>query len=334
MDMPTKFIRLDRPFFHQTLVFTLKVVVLVVFGLFLYQSFRHQENLTQLWATFVSQIRPDRSIYLLIALSLVIVNWWLEALKWQRLVRLVLKISVREAFRAVLVGISVSIFTPHRIGEYLGRIILVPPGSRTEAVVALSFGSFIQMILIGALGLFGLTYLASTPYPLPLVHSYRTVWLVAILVIFLLLMYFGSSQIVVFCRRHFGKYLPKFWYYLDFISRFKLPDLFLVFNITLIRIGVYVIQYYLLLLFFDIEVPADMAIATILVGYLIQTGLPLPTLFALLARGEITLILWKFYGVNELSILAASYGLWVINLVMPALVGIIHVMKIKFKSSY
>jgi uncharacterized membrane protein len=53
-----------------------------------------------------------------------------------------------------------------------------------------------------------------------------------------------------------------------------------------------------------------------------------------LARGEIALILWKFYGVNELSILAASYGLWVINLVMPALVGIIYLMKIKFKSSY
>ncbi len=334
MNIPTKFIRLDRPFFNQTLVFTLKVVVLVVFGLFLYQSFRHQENLTQLWATFISQIRPDRSTYLLIALSLVLVNWWLEALKWQRLLQLVHRISVPEAFRAVLVGISVSIFTPHRIGEYLGRIILVPPGSRSEAVVALSFGSFIQMIMIGALGLVGFTYLASTSYPLPLLPGYGTLWLVVILVILLLLMYFRSSQIVVFCRKHFGMFLPKVWSYLDFILGFKLRDLFLVFNITILRIGVYVIQYYLLLLFFDIKVPADMAIATILVGYLIQTGLPLPTLFALLARGEIALILWKFYGVNELSILAASYGLWVINLVMPALVGIMYLMKTKFKSSY
>ena len=49
-------------------------------------------------------------------------NWFLESLKWRFLISKIEKISINRSIRAIFSGITISTFTPNRIGEYGGRV--------------------------------------------------------------------------------------------------------------------------------------------------------------------------------------------------------------------
>jgi hypothetical protein len=80
--------------------------------------------------------------------------------------------------------------------------------------------------------------------------------------------------------------------------------------------------------FFGIKVNLLEGFAGISSIFLIQTGVPLSAGLALLARGEIAVFVWSHFGANELSVLAATFGLFIINLILPALWGAIIIAKI------
>ncbi|MCB0684701.1 MAG: hypothetical protein KDC32_27860, partial [Saprospiraceae bacterium] len=52
-----------------------------------------------------------------------------------------------------------------------------------------------------------------------------------------------------------------------------------------------------------------------------QTSVPLPPLIGLLTRGQMALLVWTPFSGSELSLLAVPFGLFVINLAVPALLG-------------
>ncbi|MCB0665456.1 MAG: flippase-like domain-containing protein [Saprospiraceae bacterium] len=320
------------PSLSRILTIAIKVVVLLVFLYLLYFSFARQKELTALFTEFTKQLNTDRLIYLLFALLLVYANWWLEALKWQKLLVPILPIPFLKAFKSVLIGVTSSIFTPNRVGEYLGRVITIETKYQLAAMTALGFSSLIQLIFLCVLGIGGANYLIWHSYPIPFGNTLTWILVILLPITSILLLKYAKN-LYRYLKSKLGHLWPKLWSQLDYILRLPFGYFGQVIILTGIRISVYVLQYWLLLQFFQIDVPEDLAVATILLGYFIQSGLPLPSFFALIARGEITLFLWNFFAVNELSILAASYGLWVINVVLPALVGMIYVMKIKVKSS-
>src|SRR4051812_2206215 len=60
--------------------------------------------------------------------ALMLLNWSLEALKWEIIVNQLQTIGFLKSLRAIFAGISVSIFTPNRIGEFGGRIFFLEAG--------------------------------------------------------------------------------------------------------------------------------------------------------------------------------------------------------------
>src|SRR5512135_2918364 len=60
-----------------------------------------------------------------LVISLVFVNWGIEARKWQVLLRTMQPFNFFTAYKSVLSGVTLSINTPNRIGEYGGRILYV-----------------------------------------------------------------------------------------------------------------------------------------------------------------------------------------------------------------
>ena len=71
-------------------------------------------------------------------------------------------------------------------------------------------------------------------------------------------------------------------------------------------------------------------IATI---YLLQTSVPLPPLMGLFVRSEVALFVWGMYSANEIAILAATFGLWILNLLIPALIGTVFMLNINVLKS-
>ena len=59
--------------------------------------------------------------------------------------------------------------------------------------------------------------------------------------------------------------------------------------------------------------------------YLMQTSIPLPPFVDVMVRSELVILLWTGFAVNELSVFAASFFIWIINLLIPAFFGLMAI---------
>ena len=85
----------------------------------------------------------QRWALLLSAVMLTLVNWGLEGVKWWMLVKPFEDITLTKAVKSVLIGLTVGFFTPNRVGEPAGRVLLLSEGKRLTGI---------SLVIVGALG--------------------------------------------------------------------------------------------------------------------------------------------------------------------------------------
>jgi hypothetical protein len=243
---------------------------------------------------------------------------------------------------AVLTGISISIFTPNRTGDYLGRVFILEKGNHIEGVLLTIVGSFAQFIVTLCVGLFfGLAFIDVYLKDSFHIHEYfysGMILLVPALVFIILLIYFNIgvfSDII-------SRYVPARWNKInDYARIFKSMnsiELRHVLLLSFFRYLVFSAQFYLLLRFFGAELPIGQALILIPIIYLIMLVIPSVALTELGIRGSVSIFVIMMYfkaagntGKDpELAILAASSVLWLINLIIPALMGTFFVFRLKF----
>jgi len=261
-------------------------------------------------------------IWLLFTVALMPINWMLETLKWQGLMRVYGPLHFGRAFAAVLSGVTISLFTPNRIGEYGGRLLALDARLAWGAVISSLLGTWIQWVVLLAGGVAGLYHLAlkrglTDPGQAALLGATGTALAaVAILVLFRIPVLAGWVQRVLrgkWRRRLLTKLLP--------LRHYSRRSIALALCWAALRYVVYGTQYYLMLRFFGMHLPVGEAAAGIAAIFLAQTSLPLPPLAGLMARGELALWVWGAYSSDTAAILASAYGLFIINLSLPSLVG-------------
>ena len=102
---------------------------------------------------------------------------------------------------------------------------------------------------------------------------------------------------------------------------------------SFLRYATYTCQYFFMLQFFGINVSIVKGLSGIATIFLLQTSITLPPIWDLFARGQIALEIWGFSSENELGILASTFTLWVLNLIIPALIGAVFIIKINVLQS-
>src|SRR6218665_2481360 len=117
---------------------------------------RRQPGLEQSWAHIKETFESNRIWLLLAVMLLMVVNWSIETVKWKLAVQWVQRIDFSTALKAVLSGVSFSVTTPNRVGEYLGRILYMEEGKRLKAISLTITGSISQLIITLGMGLAGL----------------------------------------------------------------------------------------------------------------------------------------------------------------------------------
>jgi len=331
---PSNWQQLRQLWRNKTLNVTIKVLIFLLLGWSIYQQVFAKENAADLWAMFVQHFTSDNLYWLLLVIVLVPVNWGLEALKWRQLIRHFLDFSFWKTYQAILAGVAIGVFTPNRIGEYGGRILMVEPEYNWKAFVATLVGNFSQFMVLVCFGLLGLIYFSSTflnmePYVLHIL-----LFLGICCVALMLFCFLNIDLLVPIVKRlPFINFLKKYLKHLRVLTHYSSRQLILTLCIAGLRYFVYSLQYFLMLRFFAIEVPVVAGFSGIATIYLLQTSIPLPPLVGLLARGEVALYVWGFFSSVELSILSASFTLFIINLTIPALLGAVFIVKINVLKS-
>lgn len=320
--MEKMMVQLKRLLAYQHLNLVLKVLLLLLLSGLLYFELTVRDDLPKIWLVFYRQLQGANIIWLLLTLVLMPLNWLAETQKWRPFVNRFEPLSQWKALRAVLAGVAVSLFTPNRVGEYGGRILYIRPENRWKAVIVNLVGNFAQFIVLLSAGTAGAIWMMSLYGHLELLYVQAFAFVASIGLVMVFLIYFNIKYVIPIARKiPLLHRIKPFVKNLRVLEHFKRRELLFILKWATVRYSIFASQYLLLLKFFDIKTSIISGYAGISAIFLIQTSLPLPPVTGLIARGNLAVQVWGQVGANEVSSLAATFVLWIINLILPALVG-------------
>lgn len=320
------------PIQYKVISIILKVLIICGTTYYIFSRIRKQDYLD--FSVLLQSILNSASGVLLVAVvvMLMLVNWSAETFKWQLLIRNTEKQSFGKAFSAVLSGVTFAVFTPNRIGEFGGRVLQMEEGDRVKGALASFTGSFAQLVITICLGsvalliyLFNLVDKA-TGFTWPF---FITLSILIVGVDALLLIFFLNSRLFMRLLRKTALF-RKLKKYLVVFKAYTQPFLARILALSFFRYFTFIIQFYLLLMLFDVQIPFFHAIYLISLMYLLATIVPSFAVSEVTARGSVSVFLLSAVDDKPLQIAAAYFLLWVINIAVPALAGSVLVLNIHF----
>jgi uncharacterized membrane protein YbhN (UPF0104 family) len=261
---------------------------------------------------------------------LMIMNWSIETIKWKISIEKIQKVSFFKAFKAILSGVSFSVTTPNRMGEYLGRMLYMNEGNRLKAISITIVGSISQLIITLFMGFIGLMILLPKINAAGMISSPWTQTIsygVLAVLIFLLLFYFRLSWLVRWVDRLPGS--KRYSYLVKALEEFDTSLLLKLLLLSFSRFLVFVLQYYLAFRLFEVNLSWFQAFWAISVSFLVMAVIPAIAIVELAQRGKILTTVIGIFSSNILGIGLVTVCIWFINLILPAIAGSILIFSIK-----
>jgi len=279
-------------------------------------EFPEDAHLTTIFST-----RPEIIPVLLLCGA---INWALESYKWKILIAPCEHITLNNAFKGVISGVTIGLFTPNRMGEYAGRLWFTK--DKTASVTATIAGNICQLTITLLFGFWGIWMLPSISLFfinhawLPLFMS----MLIALGGLILLLRKFILKTLEKKNISFLNKLLttwksinPSLWWKSLLISTLRYLFFWIPFA-------------WLLLGLYDLELSSLIWIVP--VTYFIQAFVPT---FAIAEAGTRAItISWvaSLNGLDPNPAIMASLIIWLVNVILPSFIGLIFIWKIPTKA--
>jgi len=299
----------------------LKVLVLVVCGWLIFEKITDPQRFGKEFVEMVSSALDTTAILVLIGVLLLMpINWLLEALKWKILARPYSQISIIEAYRGVLSGLSLGFATPHGIGDYAGRLLSLQGDARSQLLGSVWLGRVMQMSVTAIFGTIGIWFFVQkSTFQIPSINYWW--WIImGIGIILVLLLY--QSKLKLFGQR--------IRYYFAYVLAYSWSDYVGVFMLSFGRYAVFSIQFLLILNIFKIPLPISILFAGVSWMFLMKSIVPSFNFLSDLGVRELSVLtFFDLYKASQPAVLTSSLLLWSINILLPVLIGLYFVLKLK-----
>ena len=140
-------------------------LLFIILSFSIYYKVKNQAGLQETKDLLKGAVSGNNIWLLLLLVLLMCINWGIEARKWHLLVCRVQPVNYFTAYKAVLSGVSLSLFVPNGIGDYAGRLVYMEEGNRLKSITLTVVGSMAQLIITLTGGLAGLLYLSKAVIP-------------------------------------------------------------------------------------------------------------------------------------------------------------------------
>lgn len=286
------------------------LILFVVCLVAIYNKVAHNENLNQYSNEIKIQFGKITFFEWAVLLLLFMGNYLIEAIKWKSVLASWSPISILKSFKSVLIGQAFAFFTPVRSGDYVGRILLLPPGSKMKGVAQMAWSSYAQLIItisVGSVALF---------FNLPFLPWIK--WLMPFGLIAALIVYFHPGQFTGWLNK-----INK----LQIENKLKLNLL----GLSFLKYVIFVIQYTWAVKMLNISIaPIDLWIA-LGVLFLLLSIIPAISLTDLVIRGQLIVVLLEPYYTNSLMLICLSTIIWAVNFLLPAIIGALLLINFRIK---
>ena len=296
----------------------------------IYNQVVKQPQLEASWIHIKLSFQSTKSLNLLMVVLLTMVNWGIEAKKWQLSVASIYPITFFKAFKAVLSGVAFSVTMPNRIGEYLGRVLYMPDGNRLKSISVTLVGSISQLYITILSGVLGLVFLKQNLIQAGLVSEiFYKVIIVGFISMWIVLtvVYFRISFIEKFFEKRIKD--SRYLYLIESLRTFNVQLLLHILLLSFLRYLVFLVQYFLMFSLFNIDQSVVVVWSVVSVLFLVLAVVPTIALVEIGLRGEISLRLMGIFTTNSLGVSLTSVTIWFVNLVLPAVAGSILILGIK-----
>jgi len=264
------------------------------------------------------------SYFLVVCILLMPINILLESKKWQMLAGSAQPLSYPTAIAGVLAGLAFSIITPNRIGEYPGRIMYLKRKNTFRLISVSILGAVAQMFTLFLYGLLGLVYY-NIAFP-------GTIEKVTLLICFIVtagigLVYLQFENWLPLLQKI--KWFRKFKVFGQLLRRFTRRQQLSILGISILRFGVFTAQYLFLSRWMHVDIPLAEGFCMSALFFWVIAIIPSIALAELGERGQVSLYLFHHLSPNTVGILGATVGLWLLNLILPSIVGSIFLIRMK-----
>lgn len=306
----------------QFLLVLIKISLVVAAFYFIYSRLFQNKDLS--FVEFIQNLInyssfSTNTVVVLVFLS--ILNWFFEINKWQALVSTVTEISWVEAKSQSLGALTASLFTPNRIGDYGAKAMYYLPQYRKKIMFLNLLGNCTQMGITTIFGTVGLIYFAHHHQP-QLNNDGILIWLSGIGIIGLLLVW-------TFKTTWLNKQANTIYRLFGFVKRISNKIILKVALYSLLRYLIFTFQFYYLLVLFGIDMSYLEAMSAIACMYILSSIIPSIFIFDVIIKGGVAVYLFGLIGVSESIVLSIVTFMWILNFVLPSVIGSFHVLKFK-----
>lgn len=313
------------------IVYVKALLALLTIGFIIYKLFGAYK-IDEKFSSFTFTFSLANTFILTAVILLMAVNWGFETAKWQLLVNRYEKLSYLHSLKAIFSGVTLSIITPNQIGDFAGRVIHLQTLNKIKGSLVTVIGHTAQVIITGIFGMYALLAFAAQ-----IDYNIYLKWKVIAAIIFVI------HVIVIWLFIHISllyKYLnlnvrfKKYEQYIQVFNAYSKSQLAKLLLYSCIRYIAFLSQYVLLLYFFGVNIGLLNSIIGVISVFCIQSIVPSFILLDIGLRGASALFIFgELSGYDkgiELGVLLSAYSLWIINMMLPALLGLYFILKQRF----
>lgn len=271
-----------------------------------------QKTIVVDWWELLVKIKANFQ-WLALVFLLMIMNWSLETIKWRYIIKRFEILGFWLSLKSILFGITMSIITPNRIGEIAGRLIYIKKENRVKGLHANSFSAVSQLLTTVLFGLIAFHFLEYR-----IIQSPFQEMLLMVLICVLIIAFFASNNLLRILnfasdKLNWNQNLP-----IKLSTGLRLNVLL----ISIIRYLVFSLQYLILLKMFGSELEVITALILVSLTFFISTVIPTAWISDLPVRTTVAYWLFETYaGIGSIGLLA-SILLWIVNLFIPSIAGL------------
>lgn len=298
----------------------IKLSIVIGCGYFIYLKLMENEQL-KFSVFYVNLIEND--VFTLKNSSILIIfttfNWFFEISKWHLLISFIDKYSFKKALIQSLASLTTSLITPNRIGEYGAKALYFEKKYRKQVLGLNLVGNFYQLLMTLTFGSIGFSYFI---FQHKIKINFHQIFKVILIVFFVITTLFFIAK--------YYKYKNSFYKKTRTFTKKISKSLNLkICLFSFLRFVTFSHQFYFLLLIFKIDISYFDALSAITSIYLIASIIPMLSLFDVVLKGTVAVFIFSFYNIQPIIILSITSIMWILNFVLPAIIGSYFVLTFK-----
>ncbi len=304
------------------LFWTLKILIGILSFWFIYHRFAATPNFGVQLATIFS----EQSMLLVAILTLLLmpVNWGIESYKWKLITSPVEVISFKTSVKSVFSGICIGNIAPGRALEFAAKIVFFKPENRPTITIIHFINGMFQMFITVSVGMVAIFYKSFYSS-----ENSNITYLIITFGILLILGFFWSilNVEVIQKKLSFLKWFKNIQE--EQIIRLPINLIITLFGYSIIRYLVFTFQFYFIYHslaqnseFFDVFM-------SISAYFMLTSAIPMISYIEPAIRAAIALFVFNGINNNEIVVILSSTIIWIINVVIPSLIGYIIILKEK-----